>query len=52
MSEQCDHCETAILQGVEPFAGENGVYCTTTCRYDAEVMEIEPGELPRRFSRK
>lgn len=43
----CDHCGTSILQGVEPYKGTNGVYCSGICRYDAEVMGIGPDELPR-----
>jgi len=48
MSQECDHCGVAILQGVEYVEGENGEYCTPTCCYDAEVLDIGPDDLPPR----
>ena len=47
MSQECDHCGTAILQGVEPYEGDSGVYCSGMCRYDEEVLGIDAGDLPR-----
>lgn len=42
----CDHCEGPI--DGEPLEGEDGEYCGPTCRYDREVLEVTPEELPPR----
>ena len=47
----CDHCGHVFLTGEEYVEGEDGVYCVGTCRYDAEVLEVDADELPPRRGR-
>ena len=43
---RCAHCGHLFLKGETRVEGREGVYCQGTCRYDHEVLGVDPEDVP------